>query len=71
MHTYSPFVSRFVNFLFLGGGGEAIFALAISGQLIFKCYLSPSHLHLRYFLVSRALARNLIYLGLLLLTSDF
>ena len=69
MHTYSPFVSRFVNFLFGGGGGKAIFALAISGQL--KCYLSPSHLHLRYFLVSRALARNLIYLGLLLLTSDF
>ena len=70
MHTYSPFVSRFVNFLFWGGG-EAIFDLAISGQLIFKCYLSPSHLHLRYFLVSGALARNLLYLGLLLLTSDF
>ena len=62
-----PFFSRFVNF-FGGGGGEgAIFALAISGQL--KRYLSPSHLHLRYFLVSRALARNLLYLGLLLLTS--
>ena len=66
MHTYSPFFSRFVNF-FWGGGEGAIFALAISGQL--KRYLSPSHLHLRYFLVSRALARNLLYLGLLLLTS--
>ena len=49
----------FSQFFFLGGGGGgAIFALAISGQL--KCYLSPSHLHLRYLLVSRALARNLL-----------
>ena len=49
------------NFFFWGGGwvgGGAIFALAVSIQL--KCYLSPSHLHLRYFLVSRALAWNLL-----------
>ena len=49
-----------------GGGGAAIYALAVSIQV--KCYLSPSHLHQRYFLVSRALARNLLYLGLPLLT---
>ena len=47
--------------------GRAIFSLATSGQL--KCYLSPSHLHLRYLLVFRALAQNLLYLGLLLLIS--
>ena len=53
-----------VLYNFLGGrgragrGGGAIFALAVSIQL--KCYLSPSHLHLRYFLVCRALARNLL-----------
>ena len=59
MHAYSLFVSRFVQFFFWGGGGGgAIFALAVSIQL--KCYLSPSHLHLRYFLVSRALAWNLL-----------
>ena len=46
------------NFFWGGGGGGAIFALAVSIQL--KCYLSPSHLHLRYFLVSRALAWNLL-----------
>ena len=45
-------------FVFFGGGGggggeRAIFALAVSIQL--KCYLSPSHLHLPYFLVSRRL----------------
>ena len=57
MHAYSPFVSRFVQFSFFGGGG-AIFALAVSIQL--KCYLSPSYLHLRYFLLSRALAWNLL-----------
>ena len=47
--------------IFFGGGGRgggAIFALAISGQI--KCYFSPSHLHLRYLLVSRALALNLL-----------
>ena len=62
MHAYSPFVSRFVQFFGGAGkggkGGGAIFALAVSIQL--KCYLSPSHLHLRYFLVCRALARNLL-----------
>ena len=62
MHAYSPFVSRFVQFFWGGGegreGGGAIFALAVSIQL--KCYLSPSHLHLRYFLVCRALAWNLL-----------
>ena len=56
MHAYSLFVSRFVQFFF--GGWGAIFALAVSIQL--KFYLSPSHLHLRYFLVSRALAWNLL-----------
>ena len=60
VHAYSLFVSRFVQFFFGGGGGRggAIFALAVSIQL--KCYLSPCHLHLRYFLVSRALAWNLL-----------
>ena len=48
----------FCQFFWGGAGGAAIFALAISGQL--KCYLSPSHMHLRYLLVSRALALNLL-----------
>ena len=69
MRAYSPFVSRFVQFFFFFGGGGAIFALAVSIQL--KCYLSPSYLHLRYFLVSRALAVEftLTWARLLLLTS--
>ena len=58
MHIRCLFHVLYNFFLGWGVGGGVIFALAVSIQL--KCYLSPSHLHLRYFLVSRALAWNLL-----------